>query len=204
MSYFKKLNLPANPLIDSNSISGLHIPYGFIIAEPSEIFTSEVLAIFNNLDLRPKMVVLHGRNNQTSNPSDRLIHSDISYDPTVKNSWRNMVAAVNWEIEGSYTNFFWYDMNDMKKCWPAETAISKVFNGIHYGERLQFGIPENIKILDQTTIDRPTLVRTDIPHTTLYHNPISNRIGISLRFFEEDYNYSWDDALKKFQSIVQQ
>lgn len=202
MSYFRKLNLPINPFIDHDSISTMDISHGFIIVEPEKVLTLEVLTIFNKIGLRPKMLVLHGRNDQISSPADRLIHSDISFAPEVENGWRYMVAAVNWEIQGSYTNFFWYDMNDMKKCWPKETAISKDFNGIHYGERLQFGIPEHAKILDQTIIDGPTLVRTDVPHTTMYSNPIRNRVGVSLRFFEEDYDYSWDRALEKFSSLI--
>jgi hypothetical protein len=66
------------------------------------------------------------------------------------------------------------------------------------------GIPETATLLDQTSIDGPTLVRTDIPHTTLYKNTTTNRVGVSVRFFEEDYNHSWDDALVKFAPLFKE
>ena len=202
MSYFKKLNLPMNPCIDSKAISNLHIIPPFKIMEPEEILTSEVLTIFNEIGIRPKMVVLHGKNDQASRPGGGLIHTDLTFDPVLSSGWRKIIAGVNWEIEGSHCDFFWYDMTSIKECWPEETAPSKVFNGIHYGERRQIGIPETAKILDQTTIYGPTLVRTEIPHTTLYNNPTTTRIGLSVRFFEEDYNYSWDCALEKFSQLI--
>ena len=202
MSYFKKLNLPTNSFIDSKAISDMDITRPYKIVEPGEVLTLEVLTIFNTIGLRPKMVVLHGRNDRQSSPENRLIHSDLTFDPALERSWRNIVAGVNWEIEGSCTDFFWYDMGEIKECWPDKTAPAKEFNGVHYGERRQFGIPSTAKILDQTRIDGPTLVRTDIPHTTSYNNPSANRVGVSLRFFEEDYNFSWVGALEKFKSII--
>lgn len=203
MSYFKKLNLPGNLLIDSKTIAKLEMssaPYQLV--PPEEILTKELLDIFNSLRLRPKMVVLHGRNDRTSSFENRIIHSDLWFDQTI-DDWRKIAIGVNWEIEDSNSKFYWFDVSEEKECWPEKSAPFKNFNGIHYGERRRMGIPSSAKILDQTAIDGPTLVRTDIPHTALYNNLTSNRVGISVRFFEEDYNYSWNDAIEKFQLIIQ-
>lgn len=207
MSYFKKLNLPANPLKNSKEISQRNITGGYNIVLP-DVLTDEVLDVFASLGLRPKMVVLFGKNVKEVKPEDRMIHSDVALDKTTESQWRRLVAGVNWEIEGSYNDFFWYDMAEIKECWPNEVLSSGskfiYLNGIHYGKRFKMGIPDNIKILDKTTIDGPTLVRTDIPHSTLYNNPSTTRVGVSVRFFEEDFDHSWDNALEKFSSIIKE
>ena len=206
MTYFKKLNLPSNPLKDSKEVSQRIITMGYNIVLPEEVLTSEILDCFKNIGLRPKMVVLFGKNTKEVKPADRMIHSDVALDKTIQQQWRKLVAGVNWEIEGSYNDFFWYDMGEIKECWPDEILYSgskfNYLNGIHYGERFKMGIPGTAKILDKTTIDGPTLVRTDIPHSTLYNNPTTTRVGVSVRFHEEDFDHSWDTALEKFESLI--
>lgn len=208
MSYFKKLNLPANPLLDSKEIIQRNITAGYNLALPESILTSEILDIFKSIGLRPKMVVLFGRGDSNSSPEDRLIHTDVAFDHNVPGKWRKLVAGVNWEIEGSHNDFYWYDMSSVKECWPTEIISREskfnYLNGIHFVDRLKMGIPENAKLLDQTTIDGPTLVRTDIPHATFYNNPNTTRVGVSVRFHEEDFNHSWDGALEKFTSIIKE
>lgn len=207
MSYFKKLNLPNNPLKNSKEISQRNIIAGYNIVLP-DVLTDEVLGIFSSIGLRPKMVVLFGKNTKEVSTDERLIHTDIALDKTVERQWRKLVAGVNWEIEGSHNDFFWYDMSGIDECWPEEEAKVMIkfnyLNGIHYGERLKMGIPDTAKILDKATIDGPTLVRTDIPHATLYNNPTTNRVGVSVRFHEEDFDHSWDKALEKFSSIIKE
>jgi hypothetical protein len=206
MSYFKKLNLPANPLQNSKEISQRSINAGYNIVLPKDILTTEILDIFKHIGIRPKMVVLFGRGDSTSSPKDRMIHSDVALDKTVPGQWRRLVAGLNWEIEGSVNEFYWYDMAGIKECWPEEALAngSKFFylNGIHFGERFKMGIPETVKLLDRTIIDGPTLVRTDIPHATLFNNPTTTRVGVSVRFYEEDFNHSWEDAVAKFSSLI--
>lgn len=208
MSYFKKLNLPANPLKNSKEISQRNITAGYNIVLPNAVLTDEILNIFKAIGLRPKMVVLFGRGDSTSAPADRLIHSDVAFDNQVPGNWRRLVAGVNWEIEGSHNEFYWYDMSSLKECWPNEQLGNgskfTYLNGVHFIERLKLGVPETAKLLDQTTIDGPTLVRTDIPHATIYNNPTSNRVGVSVRFYEEDFNHSWEGAVDKFTSLIKE
>jgi len=208
MSYFKKLNLPANPLKNSKEISQRTITAGYNIVLPNDVLTTEILDIFRSIGLRPKMVVLFGRGDSTSSPEDRMIHSDVAFDNQVPGNWRKLVAGVNWEIEGSHNDFFWYDMRDLKECWPKEPLANaskfNYLNGIHFGERFRMGISEDVKLLDQTTIDGPTLVRTDIPHATLFNNTTTTRVGVSVRFFEEDFDHSWKGALDKFAPLIKE
>jgi hypothetical protein len=206
MSYFKKLNLPSNPLKFSKAVTETQILGGYNIVLPNQVLTTEIINIFQSIGLRPKMVVLFGRGDSTSSPKDRMIHSDIAFDNQVPGNWRKLVAGINWEIEGSYNDFYWYDMTGTKECWPTEPLADRskfnYLNGIHFGERFKMGIPENAKLLDQTTIDGPTLVRTDIPHATLFNNPTTTRVGVSVRFYEEDFDHSWEGAVDKFTSLI--
>ena len=208
MSYFKKLNLPLNPLQNSKELSQRNITAGYNIVLPNDVLTTEILDIFKDIGLRPKMVVLFGRGDSTSSPKNRMIHSDVAFDNQTHGNWRRLVAGVNWEIEGSHNDFYWYDMTGIKECWPVEqlanTSKFNYLNGIHFGERFKMGIPDTAKLLDKTVIDGPTLVRTDIPHATLFNNPTTTRVGVSVRFHEEDFNHSWDNALKKFSSIIKE
>lgn len=206
MSYFKKLNLPSNPLKDSKEVAQRTITFGYNIMLPDQVLTSEIMDIFKSIGVRPKMVVLFGRGDKTSTPADRMIHSDLALDKRVPSQWRNLVAGVNWELEGTHNDFYWYDMTGIKECWPsaplAEGSKFNYLNGIHFVERFKLGVPETAKLLDQTTIDGPTLVRTDIPHATLFNNPTTARVGISVRFHEEDFDHLWEGAVDKFTSLI--
>lgn len=205
MSYFKKLNLPSNPLKNSKAVTEIQILGGYSIVLPDRVLTTEIIDIFKGLGLCPKMVVLFGRGDGDSTENDRLIHTDIAVDKTHELGWRKIAAGVNWEIEGSVNNFYWYDMSAVKECYPSEPHISekyKYLNGIHYVERLKMGIPEQAVLLDHTVMDGPTLVRTDIPHTTLYKNSTVNRVGVSVRFHEEDFGCSWAGAVEKFNGVI--
>lgn len=205
MSYFKKLNLPPNPLRDTASVIKIHLTGGYNIVMPRAVLTDEIISIFHDLGLRPKMVVLFGRNDSDSSTDDRLIHTDLMQDTGCEKGWRKLAAGVNWEIEGSVNNFYWYDMSAVKECYPNDLYTPLKFqhlNGIHYVERLKMGIPEEAVLLDHTVIDSPTLVRTDIPHVTLYENKNTTRVGVSVRFYEEDFGHSWDNAVEKFNSVV--
>jgi hypothetical protein len=197
MSYFKKLNLPTNPLKNSKEISQRTITAGYNIVLPKDVLTDEIMDIFKSIG-----------GDSTSSTKDRMIHTDIAFDNKVPGNWRKLVAGVNWEIEGSYNDFYWYDMTGIKECWPTEQLGNgskfNYLNGIHFVERLKMGIPETAKLLDQTAIDGPTLVRTDIPHATLFNNPTTTRVGVSVRFYEEDFNNSWDAAVEKFSSLIKE
>jgi hypothetical protein len=61
-------------------------------------------------------------------------------------------------------------------------------------------VPAGAKRLDYVELDdSPTLVRTEIPHITVYSGP-NVRIGASLRFIE-DWN-SWEEAVDRFRPLI--
>lgn len=197
MSYYLKLKLPANPLRYTPEVeSQRRITGGYNLVPPEEILSDELLNIFETIKLKPTFVSVFGRGDQQSALSNRLIHADLAMNPD--GTWRKMLFGINWEIEGSYNEFSWWDMTRVPEVWPteqlSENSKYKQLNGIHYGQRGRMGVPDEALVLDRTVIDQPTLVRTEIPHLTLYSSNTYKRLGISVRFDESNFA-TWEDVL---------
>jgi hypothetical protein len=204
MSYYLKLNLPANPLRYSIEVESQRaIVRGYDLIDPVEILSDEILGIFESMKLQPKFVTIFGRGDKVSSLANRLVHTDLTMN--TDGTWRKMLFGVNWEIAPDcYNEFSWWDMTRIPEAWPneelSENSKFKHLNGIHYGStRGQMGIPDGAIKLDQTVIDGPTLVRTEIPHLTVYNSPTYRRLGLSVRFDESNFN-SWDDVVKHLDS----
>lgn len=181
-------------------LADIKITEGYAILNPHESLSPETIDLFSSVGLRPKMLVLFGRNDTSSAPTNRMIHSDVYM--TESGGWEKLVGGVNWELSGSTNTMYWYDMGSTQECWPCEplkaTSKFKLLNGIHYGRRLNMGIPADIPVISQVTITGPTLVRTDKPHATLYHSTEDRpRVAASVRFFEDDYGGSWEQLVDK-------
>lgn len=196
MSYFLKLNLKSNP-VSKNPIFDLSTPIasGYKILRPDFILSNEIMEEFKSMGLKTKFVVLFGRNDTSSSLDDRMIHADVCR--TDEGIWKKLLFGINWEITGSYNEFFWWDMSAVPEVWPEEDTPKAILNGIHYKSRGFLGIPDRAVKLDQVIIDGPTLVRTDIPHSTVYTNNGRNRLGLSVRFDESGFE-NWGQVLEKF------
>lgn len=199
-NFFLKLRLPENPIKDMKIIHDTTVSGGYNLVLPGQVLSDEIMDIFISMGLKPKFVSLFGRNDHDGTNENRMIHSDIGLNH--KGEWQKILFGINWEVTGHENIFCWWDMSKVKECWPNEPLPKKYdyLNGIHYGKRLNLGVPDGAVLLEETLIDKPTLVRTDLPHSTVYKpgsNVIRNRIGISVRFFEEDFN-SWDDVHQFF------
>jgi hypothetical protein len=196
MSYFLKLNLKSNP-VSKNPIFDLSTPIvsGYKILRPDFVLSNEIMEEFKSMGLKTKFVVLFGRNDTSSSTDDRMIHADVCR--TDEGIWKKLLFGINWEITGSYNEFFWWDMSAVPEIWPEEDTPKAILNGIHYKSRGFLGIPDKAVKLDQAIIDGPTLVRTDVPHSTVYTNNGRNRLGLSVRFDESGFE-NWEQVLEKF------
>lgn len=204
MSYYLKLNLPQNPLrYDAATETKRIITGGYNLVRPHEVLSDEILNIFAQMGLKPSFVALFGRNDHDSSLDDRLIHTDLQLTRT--GEWKKLLFGINWELEGSVNEFSWWDMSSIPEAWPneelPEVSKYKILNGIHYGKRAQMGVPEGARQLDSTFIDGPTMVRTEIPHLTIYKSSTFDRLGISVRF-DESQIPSWDHAVEKLRPFA--
>lgn len=205
MSYYLKLNLPANPLkVDLSEVTEQVINGGYNLTRPEKVIKDEILDTLAQLKLKPLYVVFFGRNDQDSSLEDRLIHTDIRLG--ADGWWKKIIFGLNWEIENSTNEFSWWDMTGLTEIYPFEEQPEgfskyKILNGIHFIERAKFGIPEGATQLDSTMIDGATLVRTNVPHLTVYKSNAYKRLGISIRFDERDFR-SWDDVVERFRPLA--
>lgn len=204
MKNYLKLKISSPPLKNPNEIVNMAITGGYNLRLPGDVLTSELLEEFRQMGLKPKFVTIFGRNDSVGLEETRMIHSDIRCigGSTVdKSSWKSILFGINWEILGSQNTFSWWNMDGVPEAWPDEelspNSKYKILNGIHFVERGHLGVPDGAQKIDETAIDGPTLVRTDIPHMTVYSNPNIKRVGISVRFNEDGFG-NWGDVYNYF------
>jgi hypothetical protein len=195
MTPFLKLNLLSNPLkdLDSPEIECI-VSRGHRILSPGDVLTEELLEKFKEMNLTPKFVILFSGNNKEAGLGFRMIHTDLTIDDN--ENWIRSLFGINWEITGSWNKFVWWNMDQFPEVWPESHLPKSMLNGIHYCERRYLGVPLGATIIDETVIDGPTLVRTDIPHSTSYRNQNQIRKGISVRFYEDEFK-DWNDVVEK-------
>lgn len=219
MSYYKKLNLPANPFKDwqsiYNEVKG-QFPPGKVaqtyhtIYDPAGQLTEELEEILASIGVTVTHIVLFCSGRSFSFKENRIIHSDLTWDNDSK-SWKDIHCGINWELGGTNT-FSWWDMSQIKPVYPLApykgfgpmgpiiNETSATLNGIHYENRLKHGIHKDAVQLDEVNIECPTLVRTSTPHQVVFRSD-GLRVGVSLRI-DESGLASWEDCLAKFKPLA--
>jgi len=125
------------------------------------------------------------------------LHTDVVIKD---NRWEICHCAINWDLTGNESIMEWYNTSE-KEIWPAveETSLPYRLSGIHYGHLGNRDTSkETMSLIDSTRIVNPTLVRTDIPHQ-IKNLDNRDRWSLSIRFVK---NYSWEEALEIFKSII--
>lgn len=203
MQNYRYLNLPADPLKDRDAfikhLEANPILGGYNIYD-SKILNDETILAFKNIGLEVGMIAVFGRNDNSCTLEDRLIHADVALTPD--GIYKKLNVGVNWELHENENEFSWWDMSAVKECWPENVAIKKyqLLNGIHYGKRLQMGIPEGAVCLETGIVSGPTLVRTDLPHLVMYKSGPAKRVSISVRF-KPDFE-TWEKAVEVFKPLT--
>lgn len=201
--YFRRLDLQPNPLSKRFDIHK-HLQTGGQHNFPVEgVIDSSLINLFKRLGTPITSVAFFCfRGPSRSLLENNLLHSDILYRPTAKYTWQHVTFGINWEITNTQCQFRWWETKRLA-CFPVDPAYFHFDpQGIHYGKRGQLGVaPEDKEIMSIRVDQRPTLVRTNIPHTVTWINPITNtRINLSIRF-EQFLQWPWEDAIKKFEPL---
>lgn len=218
MSYYKKLNLPANPFKDWDAVyadvlnefsAPRFMDKNHINVNPHGLLSDEMEATADELDIKIIDIVCFCNGRAKSFKETRVIHKDQYWDYQNK-EWKSYHCGINWELRA--TNLFsWWNMDALPAMPPKppyksinghvviDTELAKL-HGVHYRKRLGMGIPAGAIKLDETYIDGPTLVRTDVPHLTVFDDT-SIRVGVSLRIDETELN-SWDKIVERFTPVI--
>jgi len=210
MSYYRRLNLPKNPV---KKVPNFVAAYdGQVVADPYEELTDEFLDILSRLNLTPNVLFFFCKGDKESNLESRVLHSDITRadphpwypsDEPSKKTWKDIICGLNWEMSGSKTEFIFYDTTHLEGLYPVRKDLPLKYdylNSVHYVKRSNFGIPEGAVRLDTVLLNEiPTMVRTETPHITAYSGD-NIRVGASLRF-KEDWT-TWEEALERFRPLI--
>lgn len=194
-TYYKKLNLPANPLINGFDRTNLTVNKpGAGQLQPTadlSLLNQETLDAYASVGLEPSRIfVLGNKSFVDDDPAlDRrcAAHSDLHW---VDGKWEYEIFAINYELTPELHKVVWkfWDI----KAQPVmpddpKTEQHTWLAGLHYNARQvgsipNFGDPNDYTVIDQFVLDRPTLCRVETPHSVHHTNPNTQRYGLSIRF----------------------
>jgi hypothetical protein len=204
-AYYKKLNLPKNPIKDLDSLLSRarndKDPYHMFNVDPYSTLVPELLEAFDRLKLDVRGATVFHLPTPRSE-KDSLMHTDIL---RVNDAWKFIICGVNWELNGINAKLSWWDTSKLS-VYPMDPNYYWFDpHGIHYTKRFNYGINESTDTrLDSIdTLDGPYLVRTNVPHNVYLPDqefPDSIRCSISIRF-KNDF-VDWDDAVSRFSSVI--
>jgi len=193
----QRLSLPENPFIKDYELpKNLYLDKGnryFPIDK--KYLNNETSSLFKSLGLEVGGIIVFKKHQFGISP----IHTDILLE---KKQWTIWNAAVNYNLTKSRSKMMWFETS-LNKVYPIHThsyqPLDYYLSGIHYGKQSNKDYRDSsFKLLDEEDIQAPTLVRTDVPHTTINLDNI-DRICASVRFKN---NYTFDELKKKFKEFL--
>lgn len=193
----QRLSLPENPFIKDYKLpDNLYSKNDNTYYPIDKIYvTDETRSLFNNLGLEIDGIIVFKKHSGGVSP----IHTDIMLD---KNRWKIWHAAINYNLTKSKSKMMWFE-TDLKPAYPTnihfDQPLDYNLSGIHYGDRSNRNYRSTgFKLIEEDDIQHPTLVRTDVPHTTI-NLDTSDRICASIRFKN---NYSFDQLKEIFREYL--
>lgn len=212
-TYYKKLNLPQNPLISDYDITNLTVNKpGAGQLQPTadlSLLNQKTLDAYASVGLEPIRIFVLG--NKSFDDDDPTLekrcaaHSDLHW---VNGKWEYEIFAINYELTPESHRVVWkfWDIK-AKPIYPAEPVTEQHtwLAGLHYNARQvgsipNFGNPADYKVIDQFELDCPTLCRVEIPHSVHHTNAGAQRYGLSVRFKHKFKN--WNEVVKKLEPLI--
>ncbi len=194
---FQELNLPFNPLTKD-----FKVPEVLNTGRKNKYFpidkkniNDEIKSIFNGLGLVIGGVIIFKKYKNGISP----IHSDVLL---VGTQWIRWHTAINFNLTSAYSKMMWFETK-LQELHPKTVNFSQPLeynlSGIHYGKWGNSNIDSvDFSLVGSCNITSPTLVRTDIPHTTVNLDS-KDRLCASIRFTD---NYTYQELLEKFQGFI--
>lgn len=190
---FRELNLPLDPLIKN-----FKVPEVLYTDRKNRYYpidkkniNDETKNIFDRLELEIGGIIIFKKHENGISP----IHSDILL---VNNQWVRWHAAINFNLTSAYSTMMWFETK-LQELHPETVNLTQPLeynlSGIHFGKWGNSDFKnDDFSLVGTCNIKSPTLVRTDIPHTTINLDS-KDRLCVSIRFFD---NYTYQELLGKF------
>lgn len=194
MNNFRELRLINDPIRDNyifpQSVSTIGHPT--YIQMPLEFLKYEIINTLELCNIKIATAILFRKKPGNKNP----LHIDAVMTSNGLQKWG---CAINWNLTKSNSEMSWYETSEK------EIIIRKKYNnnldhfgnflGIHFGHANNKIIDHcKTKLIETKHIDKPTLVRIDIPHQ-IKNTDQKDRWCLSLR---TENNYTWSEALEIF------
>lgn len=191
----QKLSLPQNPFVDNFLISPIlyRDRQNRYCSIDSKYINKKTSSIFDNLGLEVGGIIIFKKHQHGISP----IHRDILLEDNKWTVWR---SAINYNLTEAKSKMMWFETS-LEEVYPKRTyrLADYDLSGIHYDKWSNscFNDP-NFNLIDEEDIQNPTLVRTDVPHTTI-NLDAKDRLCASIRF---KINYTFDELLSKFKEFL--
>ena len=195
---FQELDLPANPLVE-----GFQPPVGLFKDRKNRYYpvdkkniNEQTKKIFDELGLTVGGIIIFKKCQNGMSP----VHSDLLL---MNDRWIKWHAAINYNLTTADSNMTWYETK-LKEIYPSDINSNQPLeynlSGIHYGYlgNRNINCPD-FSLIGSCRLTKPTLLRTDIPHTTVNLDS-RDRVCASIRFAN---NYTYQELLEKFSKIGQ-
>lgn len=214
---YARLALKPIPLVDPQLLTDYDWGdqhSGYRIFHKEQLISDSVIAtITETTGLAPDCYCVVFVNSASTNLANRWLHSDVvsvedprTIEDMITVQWRSASFGINFELFDIENHFYWFDVPEDVPRQQPNITLNKSFawlHGVHFGPvRRRGGIPEGSREIENCNIGVvPTLVRTDIAHSTEFKIPqgIRRRIGVSLRFYQD---ISWNEAWTLFQPLM--
>jgi hypothetical protein len=158
--------------------------------EPEAILSAEIQRDLASLKLAAGSVVLFYKRPGTVG----YLHSDLTL---TNDRWVKWTCSINWTLVGGPALMSWYDCQKLEEFWPPDEELANysTLNAVYYGGRFNRDIrPSDIRLIESTRINGPTLVNTQLPHQIIVDDSEEKgRWCLSLRF-APDFA-TWEDAV---------
>jgi hypothetical protein len=195
---FQELDLPINPLVED-----VQFPEFLFRDRRNRYYpidkkniNEQTKKIFDDLDLTIGGVIIFKKCQNGISP----IHSDILL---VNDRWIKWHAAINYNLTSADSNMTWFETK-LQEIYPTRRNLSQPLeynlSGIHYGyQGNKYVSNTDFSLIGNCKLTAPTLIRTDIPHTTVNLDS-RDRLCASIRFTD---NHTYQELLEKFLRIGQ-
>lgn len=188
------------PIIDPQSR-----PYRHMMLHPNEILNDDIIfQIENHVGLKVYYVMLfYKRAGYNGIP-----HIDCHY---YNDKWNYITAGINYNIGNTPSYGTWYDddghgiIPDINKSQQFLSAAqgkvsSHLLNFSYHPGSVFFNHLSNVPHKYQCNMEKPTLIRADIPHSIINHDS-KDRWAISIRF--DTWNQlSWKEYIDRFKIFL--
>lgn len=190
---FQELDLPIDPLVKD-----FQLPEILYTDRKNRYYpidkkniNDEIKNIFDRLGLIIGGIIIFKKHENGMSP----VHSDILL---VNNQWVRWHAAINFNLTSADSKMIWFETK-LQELHPVTANLSQPLeynlSGIHYGKwGNSYVNNRDFSLIGSCNITSPTLVRTDIPHTTVNYDS-RDRLCASIRFAD---NYTYQELLEKF------